>query len=420
MDNKQVLYFYTSLTSSIINVLNHNGFLNLVLNDAIMDLDTKNYNEHDKRLYTCMLYGVVERKIYLDYELNPFIKGVRVKPNIKTILRLGAYGITFLNIANHYLINTLVELTKEIDFRSSKFVNAVLRNYDRNKRLSLESLDDLMKLSVTYSIPVDLIQYLKKKYPNNYEEIIDYRKKAYNCYRIINFDCKDEIIKYGEENGMDVLFESNCLLSLSNWSKTLFFQNKFIIPQDLSSAQVVEFMDPTKEQIILDSCSAPGTKTIQIAEKIEDDGVIIASDISSSRVELVNTIKTLYNHPSIQTLVCDAQTYDYNKEFDIILLDAPCSGLGVMKHKPDLKYRFSISKINELQIVQRNLLNHLSQFVKSKGELIYSTCTITKEENEDNIKNFINTHSDFSLVCDKLILPSDIQDGFYMAKLKRK
>ena len=131
MDNKQVLYFYTSLTSSIINVLNHNGFLNLVLNDAIMDLDTKNYNEHDKRLYTCMLYGVVERKIYLDYELNPFIKGVRVKPNIKTILRLGAYGITFLNIANHYLINTLVELTKEIDFRSSKFVNAVLRNYDR-------------------------------------------------------------------------------------------------------------------------------------------------------------------------------------------------------------------------------------------------------------------------------------------------
>ena len=91
-----------------------------------------------------------------------------------------------------------------------------------------------------------------------------------------------------------------------------------------------------------------------------------------------------------------------------------------MKHKPDLKYRFSISKINELQIVQRNLLNHLSQYVKSKGELIYSTCTITKEENEDNIKNFLNTHSDFSLVCEKLILPSDIQDGFYMAKLKRK
>ena len=157
---------YNKLANDLVEIFNHNGYLSVIL-----DYTLKNNKEIDSKLYTKILYGVCEKRDLLDYYLKDYIKGIRVKPYIKNILRIGAYSITYLNLANHYIVNELVNCVKKEDLRSSKFVNAVLRNYERNPLPSLDNLNDLERISLLLSLNIDITRLLYQQYGN---KLLDY------------------------------------------------------------------------------------------------------------------------------------------------------------------------------------------------------------------------------------------------------
>ncbi len=415
---------YQVIVNSLVKIFNEDAYLNKVVS---AELEKNKFSDLEKRLYTKITYGVVENKILLDYYLQPFIKGIRVKPFIKNVLRIGAYVINNMDMANHYIVSTLVDLVKKTDFRSTKFVNGVLRNFERTKRRPFTNLSKKEFLSIKYSMPLDIVNFLIKDYDiKKAEEILNayLNTKSINTYRINylltnNFEnLKLELSKIDEY----IILEDDMIYTKKSLIHTNFFKNGQIIAQDYSSTLPARFLNPTLNDIVLDTCSAPGMKTIQMAGMMKNTGQIIALDIYEHKLNLINENCQKYNVTNVKTILEDARKITFEQQFDKILVDAPCSGLGVIAHKPDLKYHMTSSKIEELSLLSYDILNNVSKFLKPKGILVFSTCTITKCENENLIKKFLVNHTNFKKIEEEKILPNKekIQDGFYICKLKKE
>lgn len=408
---------FLAIIESLVQICNENSYTNLVVNHTIQN---SHFTDYEKKLYTKIVYGVVENKILIDYLLQPFIKGKRIKPFLKNALRIGVYGIDYLAIQDYYLVNTLVEEVKKRDYKASTFLNAILRRYQNTKRRSLPNHSLEETLSIQYSINQELVHLLYQQYPKQIKQILEHKNYQTNSYLVNTLKISIQELKEKLDE-LDISYQieqESFVETNSSLIDTPLFKEGCILPQDKSSIEVGLTLKPAKGSKVLDCCSAPGSKAMHCGIMMENEGKIVASDIYPHKIKLIEDATKKLGLRLIHPLLADATEYDYQEQFDYLLADVPCSGLGVMHHKPDLKYQMTIQKIQQIQILQKKIVENVIQFLKPGGVFVYSTCTINQNENEIFIAHFLKQHPNFSIIEEIKHLPNEKQDGFYICKLK--
>lgn len=398
------------------------SYLNLALNDQ---LKNSYLNKQDKALCTTIVYGTIQNLLYLEYQLEPYIKTKKVKRKIKTLLLMSLYQLIYLNkIPVYAVINEAVEIAKKESYQTGKFVNGVLRNFKRNPLRSLEGLDEDKKLSIETSHPYWMIKMLNKQYGRDVTKKICYEDNTVpmRCARVNTLKITkekllaDKHFKEGDLSPDGVLYQSG------NIAYTEYFKKGWLTIQDESSQLVALLLDPQENEYVLDMCGAPGSKTTHLAQLMKNTGTIEVYDLYEHKIKLIEENCQRLAVTNVKTHVYDATLLDqiYEKEtFDRILLDAPCSGLGVLKRKPEIKFHDS-SVMDELIPIQIKLLEKAYYLLKNNGTMVYSTCTINKKENDYMIDKFIKMYPDMHVISKRTILNFEYHtDGFFMCKMKK-
>ena len=375
-------------------------------------LDSYLYLDKSSRGFITRLYeGTIEKRLYLDYIIDGYSKTPvkKMKPVIMLLVEISVYQLFFMDrVPDSAAINEAVKLAKKRGLTGlSGFVNGVLRNIARNKEniaLPDKNKDLIKYLEIKYSTPRTVVEYLIKDYGNEEAEAVleAFEEKRPLTARATKGD-REELIKKlegeGVKTGSDTIFpESVRILELDNLGFLESFENGDFVIQDESSQFIGKIVSLPKGARVLDLCAAPGGKSLLFAEMEEVDE-IISCDITESKTELIEDNVRRIGADKIRTKVNDATLYnpDFLDGFDLVICDLPCSGLGVMGRKRDIKYNVSRDKIRELAILQKKILENAVRYVKKGGRLIYSTCTMTKAENEENF-TFISEFKGFSAV----------------------
>lgn len=427
-------------------VFQNKAYSNIVLNNK---LNNAQLSYKDKAFITQIVYGTIKYKLTIDRILNQYIcKGLKsLKPNIQNILRSAIYQIRYLDrIPDFAVVNESVEIAKKYSsLKVSRLVNGVLRNYLRNKYKKYYNNEDIVdKLCFTYSFPEWLVKLFIEQYNvekaekilNGLNEVSGVTVRVNNLKA--NYDDVIETLQklnYSYEEGI-ICPEAIRILKGKSIEDNPLFKDGKIIVQDESAMLVSSIMDLKKNLNVLDLCSAPGGKACHIADIMENTGQIYCFDIHKNKLNLIMDNAKRLKVTNIKTNVMDASVYNekFNSFADRVLIDVPCSGLGIIKKKPEIKYRKSYGQLKQLQNIQRKILLNASKYVKVNGLLVYSTCTLNKEENEYNIDWFIKNNSNYKiepiyfgnvenvLYNEKgyvTIIPNKSMDGFFIAKLRR-
>lgn len=374
-------------------------------------LDSYLYLDKSSRGFITRLYeGTIEKRLYLDFIIDGYSKTPvkKMKPIIMLLLEISVYQLFFMDrVPDSAAINEAVKLAKKRGLTGlSGFVNGVLRNIARNKEniaLPDKNKDLIKYLEIKYSTPKAVVEHFINDYGSEKtEEILEaFEEKRPLVARATKN--REELIKKLEAEGVkvstDTIFpESLKILELDSLSYLESFEEGDFVIQDESSQFIGKIVSLPKGARVLDLCAAPGGKSLLFAEMEEVDE-IISCDISESKTELIEDNIRRIGTDKIRTMVNDASLYnpDFLEGFDLVICDLPCSGLGIMGRKRDIKYNVSIDKIRELAILQKKILENAVRYVKKGGRLIYSTCTMTKAENEENF-TFISEFKGFSSV----------------------
>lgn len=374
-------------------------------------LDSYLYLDKSSRGFITRLYeGTIEKRLYLDFIIDGYSKTPvkKMKPIIMLLLEMAVYQLFFMDrVPDSAAINEAVKLAKKRGLTGlSGFVNGVLRNIARNKEniaLPDKNKDLIKYLEIKYSTPRTVVEYLIKDYGNEEAEAVleAFEEKRPLVARATKN--REDLIKKLDAEGVrvstDTIFpESLKILELDSLSYLESFENGDFVIQDESSQFIGKIVSLPKGARVLDLCAAPGGKSLLFVEMEEVDE-IISCDISESKTELIEDNVRRIGTDKIRTMVNDASLYnpDFLDGFDLVICDLPCSGLGVMGRKRDIKYNVSLDKIRELAILQKKILENAVRYVKKGGRLIYSTCTMTKAENEENF-TFISEFKGFSAV----------------------
>ena len=407
---------YTLELTAVNKILINKGFINIVINDILKEskLDVKR-----KALFTRIVYGTVGNKILLDYQISFYLEKDSLSKEIKNLLRMATYMVLYMNISNHHVVLEIVEMVKKLSPNYTSLFNGILRNITRNGAQEVYFDDYNRTLSVKYSYPISLISLLKKQYPDELESILEHDSDTYNVYRINTLKTTADFIKENLKD-YDIEIVNNAIITKSNLTNLNVFKKGYIVYQDLASQKVSEVMNPKENSRILDMCSAPGSKAFHLAALTNNLAEITCCDIYEHKIKLINDMAKNLGVTCLKPTVTNSVMQTYEEPFDYVLLDAPCSGLGVMKHKVDLKYQFNMKDVEEIVVLQKALLGRASKNVKIGGILVYSTCTINKMENEEMMKYFLKKHKEFKLLEEHKLLPTNKNDGFYIAKLIRE
>lgn len=355
-------------------------------------------NIEDVSYITKNIYGVLENKLYLEYILKKLskIKLNKLDKNVRLILLIGLYNIHFLDRKNYAIVNELVNLTKKVSFRSKSFVNAILRSFIRDEenlsRINIKDEDEYK--SIKYSMPLWIIKYLNDSYGKAYT---DKFLKSLNKER--NLSIRINKIKTNRDDLKKSLEEKSYIIEKSKISdfslivknpkalaSTEEFKNGLFTIQAEGSIKVCEILNPKKNSNILDICAAPGTKTSFLAELCENSSKIIANDLSFNKLSKIKENIKRLGLENIEITNFDASILkeEYKEKFDYILCDLPCSGLGVMDRKPEIRYNRTMEDLIKLSKLQKNILDKAFLYLKNGGILLFSTCTIGNIENLDN------------------------------------
>lgn len=433
-------------------------FSHITINNALLKYQ---YLDRTQRAFINRLsLGTIECRIEMDYILNQYSKTPvnRMKPLIRRIMRMAVYQIIYMeNVPDSAACNEAVKLAAKRGFTGLKgFVNGVLRNISRNKdniTYPDKAKETKKYLSVKYSMPEWIIELWNTKM--SYEEIEDIlagMKKDKKTYIRCNTlkGSTDYIKKILEEEGVTVTEVSGLsyayeisgydyLTALKSFNEGLYQI------QDISSMMAGEYVKPSTDSLIVDVCAAPGGKSINAALKLAEaaydnkdipesgiskevlkgiTGRVIARDVSDYKASLIDDNVARLGIPYIDVDVHNALEFDEELEgkADIVIADLPCSGLGIMGRKPDIRYNITKEKIDDIISLQRDILKVVSRYVKTGGTLVYSTCTINRAENEDNADWICNTLG-FSKDGEyRQMLPSvkADNDGFFVAGLIKK
>ena len=410
---------------AIEKILYKGGYANIVINEYLSKYE---FEDNDRRLFTRLVLGTVERKITLAYYLEPYLKK-KQKPLINCLLLMSVYQLVYLNIPEYTVVNESVTLANLTDRMIGSFVNAVLRNFLRNELRTLDNLDEIQKLSIEYSYPTWLVAYLLKDYDyETVKQILMFNDEVkHDAIRINTLKASyDEVIQVLEKEKIEYqisdLVNDGLIVSKPLIRHELFTSGKITV-QDIASQMVTEVTNPEPNSIVIDMCSAPGGKTAHLAAWMNNTGKIYACDVHQHKIKLMEKNFKRLGVENVKTQLIDArEVYKKVKEesFDYVVCDVPCSGLGVMSHKSDLKYNITYDSIQEIIKLQREILDASYPLIKKGGYLTVSTCTINKSENEEQIEYLLSKYKDLTVEYQKTILPFEYNtDGFFICKLKK-
>lgn len=399
------------------NIISNGQYSNLALKEAL----NRDIQKQDRAFITQLVYGTLEHLITIDYIISLYAKR-RVKPAIKNILRLGVYQIYYLNVPDSAACNESVNLAKALGKQgAASFINAVLRNVARNKdKLIWPDRSDLIKyLSIRYSYPEHIVKILINDYGEQTAEgIMSFIPDNELIVRAnVTKVTTEELLKLLENDGIEVkrsnlAREALIVKNSNNLINSELYKNGLFSVQSESSMLAAEAVCDAAQQFdipnVLDACAAPGGKTFYIREHLKDAN-ITALDIHEHRVDLIKSGAKRLDLSNIEKKVQDATIINkkFTNNFDIILIDAPCSGLGVIASKPDIKYNLKESDILSIEKLQESILENCKNYLKKNGIIIYSTCTILKNENERRINAFLNKNTEFTKIDIKELLQID-------------
>ena len=398
------------------------SYLNLTLNSFFQKMT---FTSEQKKLITQMVYGTIQNQLYLEYMLKPFLPK-RVKSYEKMLLLMSMYQHYFLDhIPDYAIVNEAVQLAKKKKGKkTAQFINAVLKQAFTHQR-SLEALEPVERLSIETSHPLLMVKMFNKQYGFETTQKICHanneiplKSARVNTLKTTREDIlKDSLFQKG-------LLSDDCVYYQGgNIAHTQAFQEGLLTIQDESSQMVARLLNPQENDYVLDMCCAPGSKTSHLAALMNNKGKIVAYDLYEHKIPLVKS-----QMKRLGVTIVDVNAYDSTHltdlylacTFDKILLDGPCSGMGVMARKPEIKYQDS-SMMDEIMKIQENLLENAYVLLKNGGNIVYSTCTINKKENEKQIQKFLKRHPDMKIIREETILPYVYHsDGFYMCLLKKE
>jgi len=425
------------------------AYSNILLNHAI---EKNKIDKKDIGLLTELVYGTLQRKLTLDFYLAPFLKNNRkLEPWVKPLLQLTVYQMEYLDrVPDRAAIYEAVEIAKRHGHKGiASMVNGVLRSLQREGLPSLESIKDPAKqIAIATSHPEWLVKRWIEQFGMEKTKAMceinltaPLQTARVNLTKITVEDC----IKRLEEEGYAVEASPivpeaiKCLRG--NLASSSAFKEGLLTIQDESSMLVAHALGVQQEENILDACAAPGGKSTHIAEKLANTGAVVSLDLHEHKVKLISQNASRLGLENIESKKLDSrnvQEHFEQQSFDRILLDAPCSGLGVMRRKPDMKYTKKEEDLSRLQEIQLSLLEAVAPLIKKGGTLVYSTCTVDRAENQETVQKFLEKHPEFigdSSVKERMpeairplmngfdlqILPQDFgSDGFYIACIKRK
>lgn len=404
----------------------------------------------DRAFVTEIVNGSLRNLYYIDFVINAVsnTKTQKIKPYLLAVLRTAVYQIYFMKVPENAVCDEAVKLVKKRGLHSlSGFVNAVLRNIIRRKdeiRLPDEKQYPVAYLSLKYSHPEWLLKMWLHQYDYDFvKELCKQNNMPPDVTIVINplRTTTEQLAKELEQQG--VLVKKGMYQNVLHLSKTAdiaklkaFQQGKFHV-QDESSVTAVEVLAPQPQEKILDMCAAPGGKSFLMAEKMQNKGLICAYDIHAHKLELLQEGAERLGLSIIQTKEQDGTVFQQEQQeaFDRVLVDAPCSGLGLIRKKPDIRLKKDGNVIDALLPIQREILMQAAKYVKQDGILVYSTCTLCKKENEKNVEWFLQQHKDFELELPLLPITTMMEtqqkiitlyphihhtDGFFIARFRRK
>ncbi|OCS91455.1 16S rRNA (cytosine(967)-C(5))-methyltransferase RsmB [Caryophanon latum] len=421
------------------------AYSNLLLNDTIEKYRIT--DAKDRGLLTELTYGTLQYKYTLDYYLEPFIRG-NIDLWVRWLLRLSLYQMHYLTrIPAHAAVNEAVEIAKRRGHKGiASMVNGILRNVLRDDVRNVDEIvDDVERLAIETSHPQWLVARWVEMY--GYEQAGDMLREnnvpplqtmRVNTTRVT----VEEALQVLEREGVkarrsDVLPECIHLMS-GTASRTSLFKKGFATIQDESSMLPATVLDPQPGERIYDMCAAPGGKTTHIAEKMNNEGKVLASDLHAKKLNLIDENVARLGLDIVEAIPLDGRkAADLLGEasFDRVLVDAPCSGLGVMRRKPDIKYTKREEDLANLQTIQLALLDNAVRILKPGGRLVYSTCTVDRTENEGTVQAFLAKHP--QMEAEQMTLPQSLMDkqqngmlqvfpqdfgsdGFFVASFRKK
>ncbi|MDQ8091198.1 MULTISPECIES: 16S rRNA (cytosine(967)-C(5))-methyltransferase RsmB [Bacillus] len=382
------------------------AYSNLLLTSVIK---TNTLSDQDRGLLTELVYGTLQNKIALDYILKPFIrKPNKVKPWVIQLLRLSAYQMEYLEkIPDRAAIHEAVEIAKKRGHKGiASFVNGILRSLQREGAPSFAEIEDpILRLSTETSHPEWLVKEWVEAYGFEAAEKICriHLVPPKQTLRVNHIKAdREKLLDKMENAGLEAeagdLSPDAIKLLKGSIANTEFFQNGQVSIQDESSMLVARALDPKPGETVLDACAAPGGKSAHIAELMENEGSLTSLDLHRHKVKLIKE-----GAERLGLTIIDAQTMDARKagdafgaeRFDRVLVDAPCSGFGVIRRKPDMKYTKTPDDSRRLSEIQLGILREIAPLVKKGGTLVYSTCTMDRTENDEVMHAFIQEHPEF-------------------------
>jgi len=414
--------------SILLKIEKDGAYSNLAVGNFLKEAELESL---DRAFVSALVYGVLDRKITLDAVLSKFMKTPikKTAPFTLQVLRTALYQIMFMDkIPESAVVNEAVKLIKKSrESRNAGFVNAVLRSVLREENLLPhgESIEDL---SIRFSCPLWIVKSFVEDYgrENTISLLEESLKAPPMTLRVNTLKTDTEQLKAEFEKSGIAVHEGETENSLVvdkgfNIPTSELYKNGFFHAQDEASQRAVKVLGPKKGERVLDLCAAPGGKSFTMAEMMEDTGELVSCDLYESRVKLIREGAKRLGIDIIKTFVSDASVYNGELGlFDAILCDVPCSGLGVIRRKPDIKYK-PVEDFSELEEIQYSILTNAVKYLKKGGRILYSTCTLRSAENEKLVFRFLKEYNNFRIEYEQTFMPHIHKtDGFYCALLVKE
>ena len=388
--------------NALIKVETEGGYSNIVVDKL---LEKSGLDSRDKALSTTIIYGTLERKLTIDYVISHYSKTPikKMKPFVLNVLRTAFYQILFMDkIPDSAAVNEAVKLIRKSKFSGmSGFVNAVLRAFLRDDKKIEYPNNVLDYLSVKYSVEKSLVELFYNQYKDKTEEVLagfftlEGVSLKVNTLKISVEDLSDKLSKQAQVEVHPLDEEVLVVKGAGNVRDLYGYEEGYFHVQDAASAICARIVNASSGKRVLDVCAAPGGKSFSIAQSMGDNGEVLALDLYEHKVELIKKGANRLGLKSIKSFVNDASVYKEDLgNFDKVLCDLPCSGLGILGKKPEIRYK-NVAFVDNLSTLQYDLLCSSKNYVKIGGNLYFSTCTLNEKENYGVVKRFLDENEDF-------------------------